>query len=125
QDVLDVERKQNRLCELVDGTLVEKVMGVPESLLAVFLCRVLDTFTDDRKLGMVTGPDGMMRLFPGMVRIPDVAFVSAERLPGRLTPTEPLPGLVPDLVVEVLSPSNTRAEMARKRSDYFRAGVRL
>jgi hypothetical protein len=33
--------------------------------------------------------------------------------------------LVPDLAVEVLSPSNTEAEMARKRQEYFAAGVRL
>jgi Uma2 family endonuclease len=36
-----------------------------------------------------------------------------------------VPQLAPDLAVEVLSPSNTRAEMARKRGEYFRAGVRL
>jgi Uma2 family endonuclease len=67
----------------------------------------------------------MMRLFSALVCIPDVAFVSTNRLPGGRVPSEPIPDLVPDLAVEVLSPSNTKAEMARKRREYFEAGVRL
>ena len=38
---------------------------------------------------------------------------------------QPIPDLVPDLAVEVLSPSNTRHEMATKLREYFAAGVRL
>jgi Uma2 family endonuclease len=67
----------------------------------------------------------MVRLASGLVRIPDVAFVSWDRLPGRRVPVEPIPGLAPDLVVEVLSESNTEGEMARKRREYFTAGVRI
>ena len=78
-----------------------------------------------RHLGLVTAPDGMVRLAPGLVRIPDVAFVSWARLPGRRVPREPIPDLAPDLAVEVLSESNTADEMARKRREYFAAGVRL
>jgi Uma2 family endonuclease len=59
-----------------------------------------------------------------LVRLPDLAFVSWDRLPGRRLPDDPVPNVVPDLAVEVLSASNTLGEMARKRSDYFRAGVR-
>ena len=59
------------------------------------------------------------------MRIPDVAFISWQRLPGRRVPTEPIPDLAPDLAVEVLSESNTEGEMARKRHEYFDAGVRL
>jgi Uma2 family endonuclease len=61
----------------------------------------------------------------GLVRLPDVGFVSWDRLPGRRVPDEPIPNVVPDLAVEVLSPSNTAREMSRKRGEYFRAGVRL
>ena len=61
----------------------------------------------------------------GLVRLPDVAFVSWDRLPERRVPDEPIPNVVPDLAVEVLSASNTAKEMARKRGEYFRAGVRL
>jgi Uma2 family endonuclease len=85
---------------------------------------ILWDFVKSRNLGLVTGADGMMRLVPGLVRIPDVAFISWERLPHRRMPTEPIPDVVPDLAVEVLSAANTPGEMARKRQDYFAAGVR-
>jgi Uma2 family endonuclease len=125
KDVLDVHARTSRLCELVDGVLVEKAMGFRESFLTIALSTILWSFVQPRKLGLVTGADGMMRLASGLVRIPDVAFVSWERLPGRRIPREPIPHLAPDLAVEVLSPSNTPAEMARKRQEYFAAGVRL
>jgi len=67
----------------------------------------------------------MMRLFPGLVRIPDVAFSSWKRFPDRRMPSDPIPDLVPDLVVEILSESNTEREMARKYGEYFQAGVQL
>jgi Uma2 family endonuclease len=124
-DVLEVERRENRLCELVDGVLVEKAMGFRESLLAFALGGILRAFVVPRNLGLVSGPDGTLRLFPGLVRIPDVAFISWDRIPDRRVPEAPIPGLAPDLAVEVLSPSNTTAEMARKRGEYFAAGVRL
>lgn len=125
QDVLDVQAREGRLCELVDGVLVEKGMGFRESFLSMALSAILWGFVKPRNLGLVTGADGMVRLSSGMVRIPDVAFISWNRLPGRRVPTEPIPGLAPDLVVEVLSESNTEAEMSRKRREYFAAGVQL
>src|SRR5205823_6592051 len=45
------------------------------------------------------------------------------RLPGRRIPTEPIPDLAPDIAVEVLSASNTAAEMRRKLGEYFTAGT--
>ena len=124
QDVLEAE-KQGLLCELVDGVLVEKAMGYTESILAAFLIEMLNAFVRPRNLGFVSAPDGTMRLFPGLVRIPDVAFAGWDRLPGGRLPTAPIPPIAPDLAVEVLSQSNTPCEMARKRHDYFTAGVRL
>lgn len=67
----------------------------------------------------------MLRLFPGLVRAPDVAFLSWARLPDRRVPLQAIPAASPDLAVEVLSKSNTPAEMARKRGEYFGSGVRL
>jgi Uma2 family endonuclease len=67
----------------------------------------------------------MKRLAPGLVRIPDVSFVAWEKLPGRRLPRQPIPDLLPDLVVEVLSEGNTPREMARKLDEYFALGVRL
>ncbi len=124
-DILDVRQRHGVLCELVEGVLVEKLMGFRESFLTIALSAVLWGFVRTRNLGLVTGADGMLRLAPGLVRIPDLAFISWQRLPERRVPTDPIPGLVPDLVVEVLSEGNTAAEMDRKRREYFTAGVRL
>ena len=125
QDVIDIRRQEGKLCELVDGVLLEKVMGLIESALAGLLIEVLRAFVVPRNLGIVTGPDGTVELMSGLVRIPDVAFISWDRLPGRRYPTAPIPQLAPNLAVEVLSRSNTPGEMAAKRQDYFTAGVEL
>ncbi len=124
-DLIRAQAEDGRLYELVDNTLVEKAMGWQESLLAMVLAQWLRNFLDNHDLGVVTGPDGMSRLFGDTVRGPDVALVSWSRMPGGRLPTDPIPDLVPDFVIEVLSISNTRSEMARKRREYFQAGVRL
>jgi Uma2 family endonuclease len=124
QDVLNAEQI-GATCELVDGVLVERAMSFRESALAAFLIEIMNAFVRSSNLGLVTGEQGTIRLFAGLVRIPDVAFTSWDRLPGRRMPDEPIPLLAPDLAVEVLSEGNTKAEMKRKRHEYFSAGVRL
>ena len=123
QDVMSIREREQRLCELVGGVLVEKAMGYEESLLAVFIARLLDEFVEPLNLGHVSGEGGMLRLFPGLVRIPDVAFASWDRFPNRRLTGDPIPQLVPDLAIEVLSLSNTAAEMTIKVDEYFSAGV--
>lgn len=125
QDVFDFYAREKLLCELVDGLLVEKTMGFYESHLAALLIQFLGNHVRQQDLGILAAPDGMMRLAPGLVRIPDVSFIAWERLPQRQVPREAIPDLVPDLAVEVLSESNTAKEMQRKLEDYFAAGVRL
>ena len=124
-DLLEVATHDDRLYELVDGALVEKAVGLRESLLAIVIAASLREFVLPRNLGVVSGADGTMRLFPGLVRIPDVAFASWDRFAEGRIPLDPIPDLVPDLVVEVVSEGNTVAETDRKRREYFRAGVRL
>jgi len=114
RDVLDVHDRENRLCELVDGTLVEKVMGFDESIFAILLSASLIDYLKTHDLGKIVGADGMMRLFPGLVRIPDSVFISWKRYPRSKRRRAEIPAVVPDLVVEVLSKSNTPREMARK-----------
>ncbi|HEV3341322.1 MAG TPA: Uma2 family endonuclease [Pirellulales bacterium] len=123
-DVLEIEQREDRLCELVNGVLVEKTVGYEESCLTVELITLINSFVKAHKLGKASGPNGMMRLFPGLVRIPDIAFTSSKRF-SRRRGSRKLPDLVPDLAVEVLSEDNTAKEMSRKLDDYFDAGVRL
>ncbi|MDB5312142.1 MAG: hypothetical protein JWO38_6344 [Gemmataceae bacterium] len=121
----DLLKPENAGCELVDETLVEKPVGVRESAIAFFLGQLLGPFVRKHNLGILTGADGTWAILSGLVRLPDVAFVSWNRLPGGRYPDEPVPNVVPDLAVEVLSNGNTPGEMTRKRAEYFRAGVRL
>jgi len=125
KDVLEAERRFGRICELVDGVLVEKTMGYYESRVAVAVSFFLELHLRDKNLGIVLGADGTLKILPDQVRIPDVCFISWERFPNRQLPPEPIPAVAPDLAVEVLSEGNTEGEMERKLRDYFAAGVRL
>ncbi|MGC8640423.1 MAG: Uma2 family endonuclease [Isosphaeraceae bacterium] len=124
-DVLWLNDHEDRLYELVDGILVEKTVGLEESWLAVRIAGLINLHVEPRNLGIATGADGMYRLAGGLIRIPDVAFASWDRIPGGEFPEEPIPDVIPDLVVEVISKSNARKEMDEKLTDYFQKGVRL
>ena len=77
-------------------------------------------YAEARGLGKVLGPDALIHLAPGRKCAPDVFFIRQERVPMPL-PKE-FEG-VPDLVVEVLSPSNRRYDLYDKRRIYREAGV--
>jgi Uma2 family endonuclease len=124
-DVVRLEAQENRLCELVDGVLLEKVMGFIESLLAMRLGALLTAFVTEKKLGITAGEAGMLEILPDQIRIPDASFISWERLEGSGFPEQAAPDLAPDLAVEVLSTENTERELRRKLDEYFEAGVRL
>ncbi len=125
QDLLDAAARSGRVCELIDGVLVEKPMGWYESVLAAALARLIGNHLAENPLGLVSGEAGFLRTISGRTRAPDVAFVSWERL-GTYSPRRqkilPVP---PDLAVEILSEGNTPTEMERKLREYFAAGVRL
>jgi Uma2 family endonuclease len=109
--------------ELIEGTLVEKPMGSKESEIGGWVLHYLLKFVG-KKWGRVTGPDGGFQIKPGVVRVPDIAFFAKGKL-GTRAHRPANPDVPPDLAVEVLSPSNTPAEMKLKRKHYFEAGVRL
>jgi len=126
EDVLEVHRQTGRLCELIDGVLVEKIVGYYESVLAGILLHYLNAYLDRRPLGAAAGEGGMLRVLPSQVRIPDVSFVRWERFPGgKPSRADPLPAIAPDLAVEILSEGNTRPEMERRLREYFEGGSRL
>ncbi|HKB02360.1 MAG TPA: Uma2 family endonuclease [Gemmataceae bacterium] len=125
RDLIRLQKKDGRIYELVDGTLVAKPVAFTESGIAINITLPLGNYVVANDLGVVTGEQGLMKLMPGLARGPDVSFVSWAQLPERQFPREPVPGLYPDLAVEVLSKGNTKREMARKRREYFLAGTRL
>jgi len=114
--------ESERICELIDGTIVEKAVSLPADYLGTLVAHLLMTFVLPRKLGMVVSASGLFRMIHGNLREPDVSFTRKDRLPN------PLPrvgGWCPDLCVEVLSPGNTKKEMIRKRSEYFTSGCQI
>ena len=124
-DLLRALARRDLLCELVEGTLVEKPPNFRASALTAWIVRLLWPPVEANDHGFLTGPNCPFRLFPGLVRLPAIAFTSRERLPGGELPTEPLPDLAPDLAVEVPREENTASEMLRKRKEYFLAGTTL
>jgi Uma2 family endonuclease len=115
------------LCEMVDGTLVEKVMAWEESCLAAALARLIGDYLKEHPLGIVLGPDGPVRIEPRVIRMPDISFISWDRVPPELDsfPASPVMELIPDLAIEVISPSNRPGEMKIKLQEYFKRGVKL
>ena len=124
-DLLEIARRDDRLHELIDGVLLEKTVGNHETLLAAWLIRMLDAFVLAHDLGLVTAPDGRFRVMPEQIRVPDVAFIGWDRLPGRRVPDEPAFDCGFDLAVAIISPSNTKQEMDSKLAEYFEHGCRL
>jgi Uma2 family endonuclease len=114
------------LYEVVDGKRVElPPMGVHETHLASDLFIALGPFIKSRQLGraeceMVFVLDAET----GLQRRPDLAFVSYERWPrAHPVPRTAAWQVVPNLAIEVVSPSNTMEEVLRKVREYLRAGV--
>lgn len=124
-DLLRFVENDGRLVELIDGTLVEKPVGWIESLIATRLGKYLSNYIDQRRLGYLSGADGTLKMKSGRVRLPDLAFVSVEDLPGGKLPTVPIPLMPFRLAVEVISEGNTREEMRQKMREYFESGTRV
>ena len=116
------------LYEVVNGEHVElPPMGVYEVWIASRLGYLLDSFVQPRRLGNVVG-EMLFSLDPvkRLERRPDVAFVSYQRWPRhRPVPRTNAWEVVPELGVEVVSPSNSAEEIQTKLHDYFRTGVLL
>jgi Uma2 family endonuclease len=119
-------RRVGKLYEVVDGKFVEpKPMGALETWIAWRLSGALSSFLDGKRLGTV----GAEMLFllqetPRLERRPDVAFVSNERWDIDRPPERSAWNVIPDLAVEVVSPSNSATEIFKKVTDYFQAGVK-
>ncbi|HUG15529.1 MAG TPA: Uma2 family endonuclease [Thermomicrobiales bacterium] len=113
--------------ELDEGELVRlPLSSFNSSSIAATIVSALIVFARPHALGRVAGADGAYILTsdPATVRIPDVSFVRADRLP----PKEQwgcFLALAPDLAVEVVSPSDTVADVLDKVREYLDAGVRL
>jgi Uma2 family endonuclease len=119
------DAKNGPACELIDGTLVEKGIGAESDYIAALIVTYLNNFVLPRNLGAVFGSRTGMKMVGRNVRLPDVAYLRPVRWQEWLTRRDAVVPFAADLAVEVLSKSNTRAEMDRKRREYFASGTRL
>ena len=120
-----VESADKRLVELVDGTLVEKAVGQEESRITVRLGGKLDVYCEDNDFGWVTGPDAMARMKGGNIREPDLSVFPFSMFPDGEMPDQVVASVAPMLAIEVLSESNTVAEIAKKLVELFASGTTL
>jgi Uma2 family endonuclease len=118
----DVERY-----EVIDGIRVEREpMGAFETVLASWLCFLLNSFAVGKKLGVAVNETlFVLNASRNLQRRPDVAFVSYARWPAAVVARESAWNVVPDLAVEIISPTNLAEEIDSKITDYFQSGVRL
>jgi Uma2 family endonuclease len=112
--------------ELVEGRLVRmSPTGGEHGLIVMALLMAVGRFVGENNLGEVLPPEtGFLISPPGSpdtVLAPDLAFVRRDR--GTMTRVEGFPRLAPDLVAEVVSPSQGRVEMGAKAQQWLRAGV--
>ena len=117
--VLDPEKEY----EIVAGQPEEKTMGGARhgGIGARLLIR-LGSYVETQRLGGVYGPDTSFQIGPNE-RLPDVAFVAADRIPPEGEPEGMWP-FAPDLAVEILSPTDLHEKVSGKMREYFAAGVR-
>jgi Uma2 family endonuclease len=117
------------LYEVIDGVRVElPPTSALAAVIATDLAAELVAFAKPRGLGR-TVVEGLFTM-PAPVnrnRRPDVAFVSCQRFPlgGVIPPRDNAWDVVPDLAVEVVSPTDHADDLLLKVEEYFRAGVRL
>lgn len=124
----DLERMPDNVAfELVNGTLVERNMGLESSEIAGRIPLLLGMFLRTRVLGRLFVSDAGFQCFaddPNKVRRPDVSFIRSGRLPGNKAP-KGWGRIAPDLVVEVISPNDIADEVEEKVTEWLGAGTGL
>jgi Uma2 family endonuclease len=121
EEMFDELVDEDAKAELIDGMMIiQSPASMEHDDIGGFMRGLMSFYSDAQGLGVVLGPDSLIHLAPGRKCAPDVFFIRQERMPMPL-PKE-FEG-VPDLVVEVLSPSNRRYDLRHKRLIYREAGV--
>jgi Uma2 family endonuclease len=122
EELFDELVDEDTRAELIDGVMIVHSPASPRhDDVAGFLRTLMRVYAARKKLGRVLGPDSLVRLKGRRKVGPDIFFWRQDRLPRPL-PKKQFEG-APDMVVEVLSPSNRDEDLAIKRPRYRQAGV--
>jgi Uma2 family endonuclease len=116
-----------KLYDLIDGELREiPQLTMWQGEVEANLAMRLHTYVRGRALGCVSiGKVAfIVRRNPDRVRDADIAFIRQERLPS-LEARQHIMEVIPDLVVEILSKSDTIEEISDKIDDWLGAGVQM
>ena len=111
-------------CELIDGVIVSmSPTGERHGFLASKLISLLYQCSQNTEAGWVVGGEvGIyIRRDPDRIRAADIAFWSKRRRPDG--PSTGFSEVAPDLIVEILSPTDRWPEINEKIADYFSVGV--
>jgi Uma2 family endonuclease len=114
--------------ELVRGKLVELPMSLLSSYVAGEIHYRLVNHCKPARLGWLFPEGTAYRCFPfdrSLVRKPDTSFIRLDRLSTEMALQEGYVTIVPDLAVEVVSPSDTVQGLEEKIDDFKQAGVKL
>jgi Uma2 family endonuclease len=123
QDLLNTP-KDGRKYELVDGEILVSPAGMRHSEVALRIAGLIWEFLERNPIGKVYSSDVGIAFPNGNVRSPDVTYVSLAKLPGGRSP-DTFGEVIPDLAVEVLSPSDSLKELGRKIGEFLENGVPL
>lgn len=116
-----------RRYELLDGELKEMTPpGGEHGGVEANLTYLLNAHVRERGLGRVLSgdPGVFLRRNPDRVRAPDVCFIAAGRLPGDKPPAGYLE-IVPDLIIEIISPNDKASDVQQKIEEWLAAGAKL
>lgn len=114
--------------ELVNGELKERNVSFLANFVAGRVCNRLANHVEPKNLGWMSPQGASFRCFPddpNRVRLADVAFHRLDRLTANQARAEGHCTVVPDLVVEVVSPNDLAYEVNEKRNEWLEAGARL
>ncbi|BBD62530.1 hypothetical protein NIES2109_53750 [Nostoc sp. HK-01] len=126
-NIQDLEKMQvdypDYRMELVDGNIVVmSPSGYESEEVGTEFARILGNWVRPRKLGRVVGSSAGFKLPNTNLRAPDVSFIKAERLKRS---TEDYAELVPDLVVEVKSKTDSVDKLREKIQEFIGMGTQI
>jgi Uma2 family endonuclease len=109
--------------EIVDGEVeIKEMAGARHGGINTRLLLKIGNFVEEQNLGQIYGPDTTFVIGEND-RLPDIAFISAERIPPEGEP-EGKWMFAPDLAIEVVSPTDIYAKILKKIREYLNAGVK-